>query len=339
MKWLYTIIRKIIPAQWHGFMTTLIYGFRIKPSVNRTIKSPFNKGTIILSADFEMAWAFRYSKTKRTQAQQMGIRERENIPELIALFEKYRIPVTWATVGHLFLNSCIRVKGSDPHPEMLRPGYFENSNWQFKIGDWYQQDPCSNYKDSPAWYAPDLIDLIISSNVNHEIGCHTFSHCDFSNKNCTPELARAELKKCKELAKLKGIELKSMVFPGGTFGNYEILKEQNFTCYRFKMCNHIDLPFIDRNGLVAIPSSLGLDKGKNNWSASYHLKIIDRFLEKTKNSRQVCHFWFHPSMASWYIYNVFPFVLEKINNYRLKGDIEVLTMGELANKFRNIVND
>lgn len=336
---IYRLLRKFLPSSFHGYLTTLLYDLKIKPSFNRKVKSPFAKGVIVFSADFEMAWAFRYSKTRSQKAEELGLGERCNIPELVALFEKNKIPVTWATVGHLFMDSCEKNFEHFPHPEMPRPTYFENKNWSFQSGDWYQHDPCTNILNSPAWYAPDLIEQIVTSPLNHEIGCHTFSHIDFSYKNCSPELARAEIEKCRELALKKGITLKSMVFPGGTFGNYEILKEQGFTCYRFPMANHIDIPFIDPHGLVAIPSSLGLDRDNYNWSADFHLKIIDSFLKKTIKSKQVCHFWFHPSMDPWYIRYVLPFILEKIEAHVKNGEIEVLTMGALAEKFKTILHD
>lgn len=335
MKLLYKLIRKMFPSRWHGLLTVLLYNLKIKPTINRKVKSPFSKGIIVLSADFEMAWAFRYSKTKAKIAEQMGLRERENVPKLLEFFEKYNIPVTWATVGHLFLNECSRNDQGIAHSDMPRPISFENRNWVYNSGDWYEHDPAENVTSKPAWYAPDLIKLILSSNVAHEIGCHTFSHSDFTYKNCTEEFARAEIMKCKELAKLIGIELKSMVFPGGTFGNYEVLKEQGLSCYRFPMANHIDMPIIDKYGLVAIPSSLGLDRDTNNWSASFHLQIIDSFLEKTIKNKQVCHFWFHPSMDLWYLTNVFPYILEKISKFRNNGDLEILTMASLTDKFIN----
>jgi hypothetical protein len=63
-------------------------------------------GLVVFSADFEMAWAFRYSKTLASKAVEIGLKERENVPTLLDLFDKYQIPATWATVGHLFLNEC-----------------------------------------------------------------------------------------------------------------------------------------------------------------------------------------------------------------------------------------
>jgi len=330
---IYSFIRRVTPTKWHGLFTSMLYDLGIKPTVNHTVKSPFSKGIIVISADFEMAWAFRYSKTKGPIAEELGLRERENVPKILALFDKYKIPITWATVGHLFLESCSKATGQNPHPNMPRHTFFENKNWKFSHGDWYQHDPCSNYKDSPAWYAPDLIDQIIKSPVGHEIGCHTFSHIDCTDKNCTPELLNAELNECVKEAQKKGIQLKSIVFPGGTNGNYEVLKNAGFKCYRKSTNFHIDIPVLDKHGLVQIPSSYNLDRSNLNWTAKRYIRMANSFVKKASKHKMVAHLWFHPSLDKWYIENVMPFVLENINREVREGRVEVYTMDKLAERF------
>lgn len=327
---IYSIIRKNLSKKNRGRLTRFIYFMRLKPSVNKS-KSVLDKGTIVFSADFEMAWAFRFSKTEVKNANQLGLRERENIPVFVELFEKYKIPITWATVGHLFIDSCESQDGLG-HKKMIRPKYFENRNWKFDNGDWYDGDPCSNILKEPAWYASDLIDSILASSTKHEVGCHTFSHIDCTYENCTKELMDAELEESIIKANKKNVSLKSFVFPGGTFGNYESLVEKGFLTYRKPTKYHIDNPIIDKYGLVSLPSSLGLDKDPYNWSADFHIKIAKQFINKTIKSKKVCHFWFHPSMDKWYLEKVFPSILEMVANEREKGNIEVQTMGEIANK-------
>jgi hypothetical protein len=131
----------------------------------------------------------------------------------------------------------------------------------------------------------------------------------------------------------KGIQLKSFVFPGGTFGNYESLKENGFICYRKPMTYHLDLPFIDANGLVAIPSAMGLDKDPYNWTKDFHLKMVNNFLEKTMKHKLVCHFWFHPSMNKWYLENIMPAIMKMVSEFRDDDKLRVLTMGALAEEF------
>ena len=155
-----------------------------KPNVQKPYNFSQNKfptgckGGLILSADFELGWAFRYSKTD-LYPQKMAMKSRKNIPFLIEMFDEYSIPITWATVGHLFLKSC---KKGD-HDWMHRIPYFENDYWSYRRGEWFDCDPYTSWEKAKEWYAPDLIERILDSNVQHEIGCHSFSHIDFSFTN------------------------------------------------------------------------------------------------------------------------------------------------------------
>lgn len=329
---IYKSIKAQLSVKNQGRLIRLLYYSGLKPRINTGAISPFKKGIVVFSADFEMAWAFRYSKKRGHMAVEMGLRERNNFSTILGSFDKYNIPVTWATVGHLFLEHCHKDEKGVAHPDMPRPVHFENRNWLFDKGDWYQHDPCTDKKNAQAWYAPDLIEQILKSKTKHEIGSHTFSHIDCTYKNCSKELMDAELKKCVELGKAKGITMKSHVFPGGTFGNYESLKENGFTNYRKPFPNEIDLPIIDEHGLVRMPSSLGMDKDPYEWSASFHLGQFKKFLKRTVSSKQVCHFWFHPSMDPWYMEEVLPKLLKMVADERDKGTIEILTMGELAER-------
>ena len=330
---LYLEIRKRLSENKRGNLSKFLISSGLKPTVNKKIVSSFNKGIVVFSADFEMAWAYRYSKTLSSKAFERGMKERENIPLILHLFDQYDIPATWATVGHLFLKECKRDNQGVAHSEMPRPDHFENSNWIFKSGDWYEHDPCTNIDSDPAWYASDLIEKILTANVIHEIGCHTYSHIDFTNNNCPKDLADAELEACINLAKKQGFKLTSMVFPGGTFGNFESLKEKGFICYRKPMKYHIDLPIRDKFGLVVIPSSLGLDKDPYGWTKEFHLKMIHKFIKTAVDYKGVCHFWFHPSINKWYLDNVMPEVVRMVVKYRDGGMLRVLTMSDLAKEF------
>ena len=103
---IYASIRNNLSKRNQSRLSKYIIQLGFKPSCNKLVKSPFKKGIIVFSADFEMAWAFRYSKKESAKAMETGMKERENFPILLDLFNKYDIPVTWATVGHLFLDSC-----------------------------------------------------------------------------------------------------------------------------------------------------------------------------------------------------------------------------------------
>src|SRR5438874_989656 len=89
-----------------------------------------------ISADFEMGWGFR--SRGQTGAQLMGENERRNVPLILSLLDRYAVPITWATVGHLFLESCSRCTSGLAHPSMPRP-VASDGTW---TGEWYACDPC-----------------------------------------------------------------------------------------------------------------------------------------------------------------------------------------------------
>ena len=201
-----------------------------------------------------------------------------NIPKILDLCDKYNIPITWATVGHLFLEKCKRENGL-PHSNIKRLPYFENKYWKFDNGDWFQNDPCSNWKDAPEWYAPDLIKDILSRKVNHEIGCHTFSHIDCRDEVCSSEVFESEMLACIKLAKKYGIELKSFVHPGHTIGNLDSLVKLGFTSFRTDYRNLLGYPKKHKNGLWEFEQTAEFVY-RPEWSIKYHIyrykKIIDR---------------------------------------------------------------
>jgi hypothetical protein len=306
-----------------------------KPTVQK-VNVPLQKrfpgneeGGIVLSADFELAWAWRYArgiKNPLKKALEIAQNARRNFPYLLKTLDDCNIPVTWAIVGHLFLCNC--KKGS--HDWMRRISYFENENWIYNKGDWFECDPYSNWEKAKDWYAPDLIEKILSSKTKHEIGCHTFSHIDCSYKNCPPGVIDDEINACTEAAKLYNIKLRSFVFPGGTLGNYEILKKYGFLIYRKKTGYELGYPFKDRNDLIILPSGLGLGNNNLGWSKEYFMKFIKRYIHKAMNTGTICHFWFHPSIDQWFLNNVFPELMRYASEKRDEGKLWIGTMNNAA---------
>ena len=179
------------------------------------------KAVFLLQADFELAWAWQFSKSSEQPLQkalQHARTERANIPHILQLCDRYAIPITWATVGHLFLEQCNR-SNDVAHAELPRLPFFENQYWHYKEKDWFANDPCSHYQQAPEWYAPDLIRQILDSQAGHEMACHTFSHIDCSDAHCPSGVLRAEIQACQQAATAIGVQLRSFVHPAHTIGN------------------------------------------------------------------------------------------------------------------------
>ena len=336
---IYKNIRKSLSPEMKTSLSKLIFKYSGKPFVKSDripLEEKFpNKesGGMIISADFELAWAFRYSKSYKEPykaALSYARQDRINVPKLINLFEIYNIPITWATVGHLFLKEC---KNGD-HDWMNRIQHFENKNWEFKKGDWFDFDPYTNFKENSEWYAPDLIEMILKSKIPHEISTHTFSHIDFSNKNCSPLVADDEIVACIKAMKPFGLTPKSIVFPGGTYGNIPILKKHGIQIYRKNVNVDLAYPYFDEYGLLVSPTTTGFGRSHQGWSAEYYVHRFKTFIDKAIDTGTIAHFWFHPSFDEWTLQNVMAPVLKYASQRREQKMLWIGTMYDIS-KFIN----
>jgi peptidoglycan/xylan/chitin deacetylase (PgdA/CDA1 family) len=277
------------------------------------------KSVLLISADFELAWAWQFTKSSSAplqKAMSMARRERENIPKIVDVCEQFNIPVTWATVGHLFLEKCINTQGM-PHKDIPRLAHFENKFWKFNAKDWFVNDPCTDYLTNPEWYCPDLIKMILNSSVNHEIGNHTFSHIDCRNGVCPPEVLRAELAESKKIAAEWGLELKSFVHPGHTIGNLDVLAVEGFTNFRTDYRNVLGYPKKHTNGIWELEQTMEF-RYYDYWSVDYQIKRYITIIERAIKSNTVCVFWFHPSFDPIMIEKIWPEVFRYIDENRDK---------------------
>lgn len=87
-------------------------------------------GCFVISFDFEMAWGLRQSARDDTRYQGVE-RVREVVAGLLDIFARHRISGTWATIGHLMVRRADCVEGRFPFdwPAPLYPwfegGWFE----------------------------------------------------------------------------------------------------------------------------------------------------------------------------------------------------------------------
>jgi peptidoglycan/xylan/chitin deacetylase (PgdA/CDA1 family) len=289
-----------------------------RDKISLFVKKPY-QAVCLISADFELAWAYRFSKSSGYSIEkttQNGMQTRRNVPEIIRLCEQYNIPITWATVGHLFLNECKRTNGI-AHPEIKRLAYFENEFWRFSSGDWFKDDPCTDYKTDPAWYCPDLIEQIIASPVEHEIGCHTFSHIDCRDEVCTDEVFNSEIDACKKAADKFNVTLKSFVHPGHQIGNLNNLYKHGFTSFRTDYGDTLGYPVRHSSGLWELKNSALIDY-RSDWSLRYHINRYITVVKRAIKHGKVCVLWFHPSFHPAIVKQVLPKVFDYINENRDK---------------------
>ena len=291
-------------------------GIRIAPFKNNALAA------ISISADFELNWAFRGHSPKERNSR--GFTARQNFGYLLELFRSHRVPITWATVGHLFLESCERHKSGLAHPNMPRPPC--NHRWE---GDWYVHDPCTNMVKDPLWYAPDLIQKIIDSEISHEIGTHSFSHIDFSLHNSNSHLIQREIEECILAMEPFRIKPKSLVYPFNNMGHsyMRLLSELGITSVRYRD-KRVRLSYPERtsDGVYKIFESM------NTRTARHYDYLVKAkiFIEEAMKRNAAYHLWFHPSDPICVLRNEFRRIVEYIARKRNEGQVWVTTMNDLA---------
>ena len=168
------------------------------------------KGIFTISLDFELFWGVRDHRTLENYGE--NIRNVHHVvPRLLALFEKYNVHCTWATVGFLFFSEKKEMLSYLPTD---RPNYYKK-----------EYDPYSyleqNELEKVYHFAPALIGQI-KKTPGQEIGTHTFSHFYTLERNTTVEQFSSDLRAAMTIAKQKGIEIKSIVFPRNQYSDEHI---------------------------------------------------------------------------------------------------------------------
>lgn len=309
--------------------------------------SMFDRGIFTISLDFELAWGSFDSghdrvwlDYSRRRGESPYAHSRMLVERLLELFERYGIPVTWAVVGHLYLEKC---EGHEDMPNTAR----------------YAADPKSDARRDPLWYARDLVEKVVAARPRHDVGSHSFSHQMFSS--CTRDMAEAELARCVELAGAMGLQLRSFVFPRNQPGHLDLLPRYGFTAVRAgtplwfqrlpggvarKAAHVLDavlalppgvgLPRRVLPGLWEIPASMFLNsmEGPRRWlvPAARVLKAR-RGLERAAGTRSIFHLMSHPVnfyVRSDVMFRTLDGILAEAARLRDAGRLCVMTMADVA---------
>lgn len=185
-------------------------------------------GIATISIELELGWGM-HDKGEYEFLSSNAEAEYDAISFLLDLCDRYGIPVTFDVVGHLFHETC---KGDHQGP------YPDN---------WWTEDPGTDSKTDPLFYAPELIEKIVESDVNHEITTHTYSHilCE----EMAEELLEHELTIIKRLHEERGLsEPTSIVTPRHQQPNYEILNDFGISVIRVPDPEYESPKWVDKLG-------------------------------------------------------------------------------------------
>jgi len=162
-----------------------------------------NHGSFVISLDFELLWGMIDKENNTYQKNILGVYE--VLPKMIKLFQQYKVNVTVATVGFILFKNKQELL---THLPAQTPSYINTKNSPYE--NQYIQNIKSD--ESRLYFAPDLIEFLKTCD-NVEIGTHTFCHYYCWEEGQTKEQFEEDIKMAVAIAKEKGIEIRSIVFP------------------------------------------------------------------------------------------------------------------------------
>ena len=315
------------------------------------------RGACVLSIDVELAWG-TFDHGGYAKYHKSFDRVRPIVTALLERFREHQVRATWAVVGHLFLESCRKQNGV-AHPELVRAQH----DWFPE--DWLSRDPGSNLEEAPHWYGRDLIEQIAADSQGHEIGSHSFSHVIFGDAGCSREAARSELAHCTDLAQeVIRRNLRSFVFPRNAPGHLGELRDAGFQVFRgpdpwwfeklpsrlLRRAGHfaddllmlrppvVQPVYVDPPGLWNVPGSM-LYQSRHGLRRlipiEARVRKAKRGIRSAIEQRKVFHLWFHPfNLADdeAQLLDGLERILAFAEEYRSRGELDILTMGELAER-------
>lgn len=164
--------------------------------------------SLVISLDFELHWGVcDHLRVEDYRANLLGVREA--IPAMLALFQRYDLHATWATVGFLFAETRRQLLDALP---AMRPTYdnprLSPYGMLSEIGE--------NERADPFHFAPSLLRQIAATR-HQELGTHTFSHYYCLEPGQSSEAFEADLHAAAAIGRDFGPVCQSLVFPRNQF--------------------------------------------------------------------------------------------------------------------------
>jgi hypothetical protein len=306
----------------------------------------FHTGVVVLSLDTEQIWGYL------DQMNEMQFRNRypdalDAHDRLLACLTSAGVSATWFTVGAMALS------GSHGAQDARMAGLPK---------EWIERIRAGAAESTPLWYRPAFVERLRQAVPIQEIGLHGgLTHLIWTDGRSTRDAIKWELAQgVKALAQAR-VHPTSFSFTREQESHHNLLPPHGIRCYRgrtvtraFQMgptltgklarlfdevCRSAPPPVWPRQalpGLWDIPSSLFLYPISPSRTRVVGLgSRIERFrrgVEAATRLRGIFHFCLHPEnlTESRYGFSMFEDILDCLIRARQRGDIEILTMGEVA---------
>ncbi len=320
-------------------------------------------GHFVISLDFELMWGVRdIVDRKAYEKNVLGVQQ--VIPGLLESFKAHTINATFAPVGFLLFNTKAELLSSLPS---YLPNYQDKNLSPY--GAYMDSEVGEDYKTDPLHFAPKLMEMIREM-PGHEISTHTFSHYYCLEPGQNAVSFKSDLRAAIALAKPKGIEITSIVFPRNQVnkkylricrevGIIAVRSNENSWLYSARNSNEESklrrcLRFIDayinvtghhcypapsrvKSLPIQIPSSRFLRpyNPRLSWLESLRLKRIKKSMTYAAKHNLVYHLWWHPHNFGINQDKNFAFlekILEHYDHLNKRYGFSSITMSDLARK-------
>lgn len=155
----------------------------------------------VISLDFELFWGVGDTQTIAGYGRNI-LGEWDAIPQLLALFRRYGMRTSWATVGMLMCHDYRH--WTDMRPAVL-PQYVRNNVSPYKMDKLVKEH-------AKLFFARPLVEQILATE-GQELATHTYSHFYCNEQGATPGQFAADLSCARAVAADLGVKLRSIVLP------------------------------------------------------------------------------------------------------------------------------
>jgi peptidoglycan/xylan/chitin deacetylase (PgdA/CDA1 family) len=173
----------------------------------------------ILSLDCEGKWGLADQISDHHARYFTSENLRRAYCDLLALFEKWELPATFAFVMAFILAKEELGRYADLFQDGGRGGWLRH----------FRRDAAAQRFDG--WFVPEALEMVQAAD-RHEIGCHGFSHLPLAEDLAGEGEVRHELAAAMAVARAKDIAPKTFVYPRNLVGHTRLLQEHGFVGYR-----------------------------------------------------------------------------------------------------------
>ena len=306
----------------------------------------FERGAVILSFDTEQIWG-HFDQLNEQQFQNRYPAAVQAHEKLLACLCSANVSTTWFVVGGLTLLE------SDGPGDLRMAGLPK---------DWREGIPAGFETSTPLWYRRSFVERLLAARPFQEVGLHAgLTHFIWTDTRATRTIVQRELAEGVKALEQVLVRPVSFSFGREQEAYHELLPRYGIRSYRGRtpvlacrlgrtvpgaLLRALDelaratpppvWPQETHPGLWNIPSSLFLYPiGPTRTKVLALQSRFERFsrgLEAAARHRGIFHFCLHPEnlAESPDGFSLFGDILERLTQARNRGDVEIVTMGQVA---------